>query len=233
MVVVVTLRRAAPAVAGRRAIDGRRAGSADVSISTAVPAEPTLKTTPDSSPPPNLPISPWALSGKEMVCRLGGAALGLLHLAASASAFSPSVTGTLSYPRVRSPPAIRANEFDDWWAARRRSNIVGEQQQPQAASEALEMDRQNVAIVLTDFVRSDYAKTVCNHHNLSPTDFGQLSGMFEYVKLASSSTLELKLKRAIDETNEGVLDRVSKYLKERIPAIVEIHAVHRDGRNIY
>jgi len=168
-----------------------------------------------------------------MVCRLGGAALGLLHLAASASAFSPSVSGTLSYPRVRSPPAIRANEFDDWWAARRRSNIVGEQQQPQAASEALEMDRQNVAIVLTDFVRSDYAKTVCNHHNLSPTDFGQLSGMFEYVKLASSSTLELKLKRAIDETNEGVLDRVSKYLKERIPAIVEIHAVHRDGRNIY
>ena len=32
MVVVVTLRRDAPAVAGRRAIDGRRAGSADVSI---------------------------------------------------------------------------------------------------------------------------------------------------------------------------------------------------------
>ena len=169
-----------------------------------------------------------------MVCRLGGAALGLLHFFGSASAFCPSASGTLSYPRVRSPPAIRANEFDDWWAARRARNTVGQQVRPQAeASEALELERENVALVLTEFVRSDYARQVCNHHNLSPTDFGQLSGMFEYVKLAGRSTIELKLKKIIDETNEGVLDRVTKYLRERIPSIVEIHAIHRDGRNIY
>lgn len=56
--------------------------------------------------------------------------------------------------------------------------------------------------------------------------------MFESVRLVNAK-LVLKLKPVMDERNTNVLDRLSRYIRVRIPQIAEIHALHRDGMDIY
>ena len=133
---------------------------------------------------------------------------------------------------------LRANEFDIWWEVRRKSNIVHDGKRaadtPAAdAPAALQMGRESVTLVLNEFVKSDYARQVCNHRNVEPTDYGEIAGMFETVRLVDSSRVKVKLKRIFEERNEALLDRVSRYIKVRIPQIKEIHAVHRDGVDVY
>ena len=89
------------------------------------------------------------------------AAVGLLHIAGSASAFCPSVSAARSLsPRPRAVPVLQLanienNEFDSWWAAR------GQQMQRVDAPGALPLNTDSVALVLAEFVNSEFAKKLC------------------------------------------------------------------------
>jgi len=161
----------------------------------------------------------------------------VLHFAICTSAFCPNLIGarTLSQ-RARSFPAVQANAFDDWWEERKTRNTLRNREQkvqaPSSAPEPLQLDRDSVALVLTEFVRSDYALQLCNRANVDGTDYGQISGMFESVRLVNTKIV-VKLKQAFGERTESLLDRLAKYFRMRIPHVVEIHAEHREGVDIY
>jgi hypothetical protein len=154
----------------------------------------------------------------------------LLHFVGSASAFWNSALSPPS--QARSPP-VHANEFDIWWEERRARNRKQEPT-PSPTLEALQLDRDSVALVLTEFVRSDYARQTCNNCNVMDVmDYGQIDGMFESVRLVNTK-IEVKLKRTFGERNEALLDRLAMYLRARIPQPrLQIHAMHRDGEDIY
>ena len=94
------------------------------------------------------------------------------------------------------------------------------------------LDRESVALVLTAFVRSEYARQVCNFRNVEPTEHGRIDGMFETVQLGDAK-LVLRLKRVFDERNVHLLERLALYMRAKIPQIKQIHALHRDGMDIY
>ena len=99
--------------------------------------------------------------------------------------------------------------------------------------QALELSLDNVAQVLSEFVRSDYARQCFNHVNAQPTDYGQIDGMFESVELLNTR-LNIKLRQSFGERNNALLERISLYLRARIPRPrLEIHALHRDGMDIW
>ena len=45
--------------------------------------------------------------------------------------------------------------------------------------------------------------------------------------------LVLQLKKAFNERNTALLDRLARYLRARIPEVRSIHALHRDGEDIF
>ena len=175
-----------------------------------------------------------AVETKFPTMRLSTLAVGLIHLGGSASAFCPTNHKLSPFPR--SPLLLRANVFDAWWEERRAQGTPHARHQsptPSILPEPLQLDRENLIEVLYEFVRSDYAKQKCNHFNIQPvTDWGQIGGMFVMVKI-SGCNINLRLKGAFNERNEALLDRLARYLRARIPEIVELHAVHREGRDIY
>ena len=119
----------------------------------------------------------------------------------------------------------------------------------------LQLSRNSVAQVMSEFVGSNFCKTTCNVHNLPPSEFGNIDLMFEEVKVSGEDLLrparrgsrhaghthapsvprvEVRLKRVFDERNEALLDRLSKYLRARIPQPhLEFYALHRDGRDVF
>ena len=119
----------------------------------------------------------------------------------------------------------RANEFDQWWAARRAQSI-------EPALDALELNVDSVTLVFKEFVQSDYARQVCNKFNVQPTDYGQIQGMFASVQLVDAK-LVVRLRSTFDERNTALLDRLSRYLRVRIPQIKALQALHGDGLDIY
>lgn len=140
-----------------------------------------------------------------------------------------------------------ANEFDVWWEARRLRNTMSRRKdvaqlfetwttQELKLTPLTQLDTQSVARVVQEFVNSDYCVRLCNYRNMEPTDFGQIRGMFELVRL-DGNRVTVRLKRVLNERNEALLDRLAVYLRARIrPAAgqrVEVHAVHRDGLDIY
>ena len=159
----------------------------------------------------------------------------LLHCAA-ASGFTLSSSGTFrsSTVHARSATTLRANEFDVWWEQRRARNTLhsGKKAHVAASLETLPLNRDSVVLVVSQFVQSDYCRACCNRLNVDGTDYGQIEGMFEYVQIAEPK-LVLKVKRTFGERNTALLDRLTRYLRARIPAIKEIHAMHREGRDIY
>ena len=90
----------------------------------------------------------------------------------------------------------------------------------------------SVGLVLTEFVESTYARAVFSNsaRSVDETDRATIRGMFAEVQLRDG-TLELTMRPAFENV-EGLLDRLSKYLRARIPQIKEIHQMLRDGRNI-
>ena len=154
-----------------------------------------------------------------------------LHVVGTASWVRPTIGLQSPHPRAA---ALRANQFDSWWEERRALNTLHNARKQVPASDAptLERNVESVALVLTEFVRSDYARQCFNHCNAQPTDYGQLEGMFQMVRLADKK-LVVKLRRAFDERNDALLDRLTRYLRARIPEIGEIHAIHREGQDIY
>ena len=64
----------------------------------------------------------------------------------------------------------------------------------------------------------------------------QIDGMFQTITL-SDARLKLRLKQVFNERNEALMDRLSRYLRVRVPDLREIQAVHgapgREGLDIY
>jgi len=116
--------------------------------------------------------------------------------------------------------AQEANEFDVWWAQRTRP------------PDALQLNRDSVLLVLTEFVQSMYARQAFDYCNVEPSGYGQICGMFESVHLVDDA-LMVKVKQALLGRKTVLLDVLAKYLRARIPEMVQVEEVHRDGRNIF
>ena len=82
--------------------------------------------------------------------------------------------------------------------------------------QASELDAESVASVLTEFVESDYARRLCDTCGVGGTDYGQLGGMFESVRLRGTG-IELRLKRSFEQKSVSLLDRLTKHLRQRMP----------------
>ena len=174
------------------------------------------------------------------------ALVSLLAISESAAFCTHTRGACAPSPRAARSPTPLANEFDTWWDQRRArqiaaaaaaaaaANAAGQQAHQAAPAEArLGLDRDSVALVLSEFVQSDYATQVFNHAGVqSVTDYGTIPGMFETVRLIDAK-VELKLKRAFEGSSLTLLDRCSRYMRARIPELREIHSVTRDGVDIW
>ena len=154
---------------------------------------------------------------------------GLLVGNSSAAFICPMHRAPLSRARGAAP---RANEFDVWWANRRSQNIMQQVPARAPALDTLQLDVNSVTIVFKEFVQSDYARQLCNRYNVQPTDYGQIQGMFDSVQLVDTK-LVVRLSPTFDERNTALLDRLSRYLRVRIPQLNTLQALHRDGLDIY
>tara|TARA_B100000795_G_scaffold71767_1_gene50524 strand:+ start:997 stop:1671 length:675 start_codon:yes stop_codon:yes gene_type:complete len=73
-----------------------------------------------------------------------------------------------------------------------------------------------LAVVLSEFVQSDYARECCNYCNIMPLDYGQVEGMFESLQ-RTDTKLVVKLKRNFEQRNVQLLDKLAKHLRARLP----------------
>lgn len=89
----------------------------------------------------------------------------------------------------------------------------------------------SVALVLHEFLRSDYAQVLFNNYQVAGTEIGQVRGMFVSVRLRGG-TLELQPKQAFANV-EGLFERLSTYVRARLPQIRQIHEKIRDGIKIH
>ena len=166
-------------------------------------------------------------------------ALGLLLLAGTATASFSATHSLVPSTTRRRATTIQANEFDNWWRDRRARSVINNNQPVAAAPETVALDRDGLVLVFNEFVRSDFARQLCNHCNVEGTAYGQIGGrdhpgMFEEIRLIDgTANLRIKVKKAFDQSNEVLLDRLTKYLRGRIPQIKAIHVPTRDGENIY
>ena len=89
--------------------------------------------------------------------------VGLLHFAGSAQAFSSLSGARFVSQRPRVLPALRAvNEFDAWRAVRGA--------QTRDAPGALPLSTDSVALVLTEFASSDFARGLCKPGSVFSVD---------------------------------------------------------------
>ena len=103
----------------------------------------------------------------------------------------------------------------------------------QTTLETLPLDKVHLAQALTEFVESDFVHTMFLYFDIQEvTSYGTLRGVFESVDL-NGWTITLRLNRSFDAKKGQLLDRLSKYLRARLGRRVQIHALHRDGRDIW
>jgi len=81
-------------------------------------------------------------------------------------------------------------------------------------------------LVLTEFVLSDYARSLCSYCNVQPTDYGQIDGMFESVRLSERKII-VQVKRPFMQRSTPLLDRLALYLGARIPELVAMQTEER------
>ena len=115
------------------------------------------------------------------------------------------------------PNGMLPLEADFWW-----STLEEDYWYPPPSS--------SVALVLSEFVGSDYARAVFNNVRAPGTDYGRIGGMFQSVRLRNG-TVELTLRQDYNNI-EGLLDRLTKYFRARIPHLQGVHQVLADGVNI-
>jgi hypothetical protein len=152
------------------------------------------------------------------------------------SPFRPAyraVSSSRAHPVALGPTG---NVYDEWFEERRSRNRVSStetQEQQAQALQPLPVDVASVSQVLTEFVESRYAWDTFNYANIQcVTDYGTLEGMFQRVQVKEDGTIVLKMKPAFSSM-EGLLDRVTTYLRARMPQVAQVHAVHRDGFDIH
>ena len=90
-------------------------------------------------------------------------------------------------------------------------------------------DSEGLAALLTEFVRSDYARQLCDYCNAPAAEYGQVSGMFERLHL-NDDKLVVKLKSAFDQRAEKLLDRLARHLRANRARIPRIRTLHEDSR---
>ena len=139
--------------------------------------------------------------------RLFGLVMALLYLA-SVTAFSPAAVSSANVHAASTAPArahARANEYDTWWIDRRAHSR--HEPEPAPAAGTLPLDNDNLALVLTEFVRSDYARQVFNYCSYGDVaELGQIDGMFDGVQLSGAKVV-LKPKLSLSN-RPGHGDRV-------------------------
>ena len=81
---------------------------------------------------------------------------------------------------------------------------------------ALESIDDLLAVALSEFVQSDYARECCNYCNIMPLDYGQVDGMFESLQRVDTKLI-VKLKRNFEQRNVQLLDKLAKHLRARMP----------------
>ena len=74
--------------------------------------------------------------------------------------------------------------------------------------------------VLEEFVQSDFARSLCQYCNVSPTAYGQVRGMFEEVRL-HDATLVVNLNRNFEQRSEKLLNKLQQHLRERMGGQVQ------------
>jgi hypothetical protein len=77
---------------------------------------------------------------------------------------------------------------------------------------------------LAEFVGSDLARNLCKYCEVSPTEYGQIWGMFEDAGVTEQGILKIKLKRTFEQRSDKLLDLLAKQLRQLGPPHVrQIH----------
>ena len=84
------------------------------------------------------------------------------------------------------------------------------------------LDGPTITAVLSEFVSTDYCRTLCNHCNCPPTDYGQIWGVFESVRL-DGVKLVVQLKPAFNAKSEVLLSKLAKHLRARLPQLKQLN----------
>ena len=79
-----------------------------------------------------------------------------------------------------------------------------------------------VALALAEFVRSDYARSLCQYCNVNPSDHGRIEGVFESVWLLDGGKLDVKLRTPVQHRSEQLLGRLAAHLRARAPHIKQM-----------
>ena len=87
---------------------------------------------------------------------------------------------------------------------------------PAAESPQCQSVDEMLAVVLSEFVQSDYARECCNYCNIMPLDYGQVEGMFESLQRVDTK-LVVKMKRSFEQRSVQLLDKLAKHLRARLP----------------
>ena len=77
-----------------------------------------------------------------------------------------------------------------------------------------------VVAALWEFVRSDYAMSLCRYCNADPAEWGQITGMFEAVRLLDGK-LEVKLTAPFSQKSVQLLDRLAEHLRTNVSHLVK------------
>ena len=153
----------------------------------------------------------------------------------------PQAQAQYAPPQAQAPPQAspaRYNAGGNWQQQQQQQPPPPQQQpawgaqppqqaQPAAAAAqqappggAGQLDGELVTQVLMEFCQSDYVRTVCQAVNAAPTDYGQIWGLFESVRL-NDRRLVVQLKRSFEQKSETLLDKLSKHLRRRLPGQLE------------
>lgn len=181
----------------------------------------------------------WPPSFSSYIMRLSLLLVGLLAKYTLAFAFAAG--GALRShlcDRPRTFPIICAGQFDNWWMERRgRTGDISLDNRPShgtaSTADGLALTRENLSLVLTEFVQSDFCRQACNYCMVEGTAYGQVDGMFEYVRIRGAR-IDVKIRRSFEQRRMVLLDRLAKYLRARFPnQIAEITTQSRDGTEIF
>ena len=85
-------------------------------------------------------------------------------------------------PPAQAPPAAQYYQAPGPAPAADALDAIG---RPAAESPQSQSVDDMLAVVLSEFVQSDYARECCNYCNIMPLDYGQVEGMFEKQKTGS------------------------------------------------